>query len=120
MNTSFLLGGIQVNFKPFPCHRFPIIDEPAESIETGRIHGIDLFQRFTFHLYVERFIILFTEGKKDEEKDGRGKNIHPYRVEVTGSAADHVFLAYKTRLEDQIFHGAEKLSVEMCYIFKEM
>ena len=59
-------------------------------------------------------------GKKNQEKDGGSKNIHPDGIQVADPAARHIFPGKKSGFGKQILDGYKKFSVKMGNIRKKV
>ena len=57
---------------------------------------------------------------KKDKKNGRGKYIHSYRVEIAGPSPHYIFFGQETRLPNQPLQRAEKLTIEVGNIIKKM
>jgi hypothetical protein len=65
-------------------------------------------------------ILDIDHGKKDQEKNGRGKDVHPDRVQVTGPPPLHVLPGQKAGFGKKVFNGHKKLPVKMGDIREKM
>ena len=60
------------------------------------------------------------QGKENQEKNGRSKNIHPDGIQVAGPSARHIFPGKKAGFGKQVFNRDKKLAVEMGDIREKM
>ena len=58
--------------------------------------------------------------KENDEEQGRGKDVHPDRVQVAGPSSFNVFGRQESWLEYQVLKGAEEFTVEMGDVVKKM
>ena len=59
-------------------------------------------------------------GKKDQEKERGGKQVHAYRVKVPDPTAPAILQGYESRPEKQAAEGIEEFPVEMKNIINKM
>ena len=58
--------------------------------------------------------------EENNKEESRSENVHPYGMQVTGSASLHVLRRNKPWFNDQVFYGTEKLTVKVGEIVEEM
>ena len=59
-------------------------------------------------------------GKEHKKEESRREDVHPDRMQVTRAPALHIFGRQKTRLEKKVFCAAEKITIEMGDVVKEV
>ena len=59
-------------------------------------------------------------GKEDKKEESRREHVHTDRMQVTRAPALHIFGRQKARLEKKVFCAAEKITVEMGDVVKEV
>lgn len=120
MQTLRIEDTILIMIELLPIHCFPVIELGGKLFKTHRIHLCKLLNGFSTDLYFNGILFRHKKTKKYQEKYSRSKNIHPYRIEVTGSSAKHIFPAQESGLKDQVFQTAEKFSIKVSDILKKM
>jgi hypothetical protein len=58
--------------------------------------------------------------EENNKKESGCENVHPYWMQVAGSASLYILRRNKPGFNDQVFHGTEKLTIKVGEIGEEM
>lgn len=87
-----------------------------------RLFGLEPGDRISCYAgrWGELDVMNFKHPKENDEEKGRSENVHSYWMQVARSSATDIFGRKKSRLDQQVFYGAEELTIEMREVIKKM